>query len=534
MVKISALQKCSKLKDETITSFDVLRDYYETYRSPEGAVIGPPLAEDGSEVPSDVKKDMLVHHADRGVGRVAIIDGARIVVMFEEAGRHDFGPDCGPDFGLQQLNVVLGKRLSDGSVVANGETLHENTTVALDGSVMIGNDSSKADQRSVRDAPSHPDGRLGRLLPDGGKKNGRVFNGLIFDEKLNSWVAAGGDTEEVRALAAALATTDLQKPKSICDLLPKDAFVDVRFEDLVAGRAEKYGVLTYPWSDMSWRDILLKLADSEKGSKLELFWIDIFCVNQALVPEEKMRTIKQTVTIYSNASEHHILGYRTLRRGWCLCELSARKEENESVREMFSAARGITVHTGFKSESTQTQEERTIEEFGIEEYAPAFDTCEFSKETDRPLVARLIIERWVKMGDFNTFLLDLVQAVCPQATLGKHEHRPFARLHKGPQTRSGRKGLLASRGPSVAPDDDIRTAFPEFKKGGRVKHTGEHGTDTSHGEGEITSIGYDKVYDEQQGKATRQGYIRVKFDNGETHDYHVHSLHKLAVVPPQK
>ena len=94
--------------------------------------------------------------------------------------------------------------------------------------------------------------------------------------------------------------------------------------------------------------------------------------------------------------------------------------------------------------------------------------------------------------------------------------------------------MLASRGPSVAPDDDIRTAFPEFKKGGRVKHTGEHGTDTSHGEGEITSIGYDKVYDEQQGKATRQGYIRVKFDNGETHDYHVHSLHKLAVVPPQK
>ena len=44
----------------------------------------------------------------------------------------------------------------------------------------------------------------------------------------------------------------------------------------------------------------------------------------------------------------------------------------------------------------------------------------------------------------------------------------------------------------------------------------------------------DKVYDEQQGKATRQGYIRVKFDNGEMHDYHVHSLHKLTVVPPQK
>ena len=83
MVKISALQACSKLMNETLTSFDVLRDHYETYREPEGVVIGLPLAE--AEVPPGLKKDMPVHHADKGMGRIAIIDAARIVVMFEEA-----------------------------------------------------------------------------------------------------------------------------------------------------------------------------------------------------------------------------------------------------------------------------------------------------------------------------------------------------------------------------------------------------------------------------------------------------------------
>jgi hypothetical protein len=48
-----------------------------------------------------------------------------------------------------------------------------------------------------------------------------------------------------------------------------------------------------------------------------------------------MKTIKQTVTLYSKASEHHILGYRTLRRGWCV-------HHNQLHRVLFTACHSLT------------------------------------------------------------------------------------------------------------------------------------------------------------------------------------------------
>ena len=95
-----------------------------------------------------------------------------------------------------------------------------------------------------------------------------------------------------------------------------------------------------------------------------------------------MRTIKQTVPIYSNASEHHILGYRTLQRGWCLCELSAREDLGKP------GAQGVTIHTGFQTQTTQDAESAAIENFETEA-APTFKKCEFSKNTDRPLVEKV-------------------------------------------------------------------------------------------------------------------------------------------------
>ena len=450
MVKIAALQDCKELNQTGVTSFGILEDFYESYRTPEGVV-------------------------------------------------------------LETLNTnrIIGKICSDGSLCHQdtGKVLEAGAvhTVRADGSVV------------------GPNGKpVGQMRPDAcrGVQDGRVFDGLVFDKELNSWMPAG------------------QAQKSISKLLPDDAFVKVAFEEL---GATTYGVLTYPWIGMPWRDILLKL----KGTELEFFWIDIFCVNQALAPDEKMKTIKQTVTLYSKASEHHILGYRTLRRGWCvhhhhlhrvpfahtlrhrscqspcrcLCELSARRE-GKTMDHMFE---GITVHTGFENTHTQASEEEAIEFFG-QKGAPTFDTCEFSKETDRPLVAKLIKDLWnrvafgsnrVGIEAFNDFLLELIKKVCPQAVQGG---TIFTRLNKGNRTPTMRQ----LRRHAVAPKAhrDLRSKFPEFYEGVRVKHG-------KRGEGVVTGIDEDTANSRQT--------LVVEFDAADSsgvtvHRYGAHSLHKLKLI----
>ena len=268
-----------------------------------------------------------------------------------------------------------------------------------------------------------------------------------------------------------------------------------------------------------------------------------------------MKTIKQTVTLYSKASEHHILGYRTLRRGWCvhhhhlhrvppahslthrscqspcrcLCELSARREGKMSLRTSVNLDEmGITVHTGFENAHTQASEEQAIEFFG--EYgAPTFATCEFSKDTDRPLVAKLIVDLWnrVAVGSnrvgieaFNDFLLDLIKKVCPQAE--QQGGTIFTRLNKGNRTPTMRQLRRHAVAPRTSPKAhrDLRSKFPEFYEGVRVKH----GT---RGEGVITGIEDDKANSRQT--------LVVEFDapdsNGVTvHRYGAHSLDKLKVI----
>ena len=236
MVKIAALQDCKELTQTGITSFGILEEFYESYRTPEGLV-------------------------------------------------------------LENSGVFLGKICSDGSLC------HPDT-----GKVLFFNQDKTVAIHTVE-----PDGRVlgpdgkfvGYMRPDyacGSVQDGRVFDGLFFEEELKSWMPAGQSKE----------LNSERQTKSISKLLPDDAFVKVAFEDV---GATSYGVLTYTWNGMPWRDILEEL-EGANGTKLDLFWIDIFCVNQALAPEEKMKTIKQTVPLYSMASEHHIMGYRTLRRGW--------------------------------------------------------------------------------------------------------------------------------------------------------------------------------------------------------------------------
>ena len=57
-----------------------------------------------------------------------------------------------------------------------------------------------------------------------------------------------------------------EKQGFIQNLLEEGAFKEVPFEELPK---EEYGVLTYTWSGMPWKDILLNLKDA----RAELFWI---------------------------------------------------------------------------------------------------------------------------------------------------------------------------------------------------------------------------------------------------------------------
>ena len=123
---------------------------------------------------------------------------------------------------------------------------------------------------------------------------------------------------------------------------------------------------------------------------------------------------------------------------------------------------------------------------------------------------------------FNDFLLELIKKVCPQAEQGGIFR---ARLSKTNRTPTMRR-LPTVRRRAVAPSTslkagrDLRSQFPQFYEGVRVKH----GT---RGEGVITGFEEDKAND-------REGLL-VKFDqpdrNGKTeHLYFAHSLHKLRVV----
>ena len=209
MVRLAALQDCKELNQTGSTSCSILDDFYESYRTPEGVVM-------------ETKQRNSVATASSAAP--------------------------------QRLNIsVIGKLCSDGTLC------HQDT-----GKVLFFNQDNTVAVHTVQ-----PDGRVvdandkpvGQMHPDDDVPGQDVFDGLKFDAELNSWMPAGKFNAELNSWMPAG-----QTQKSISNLLPDDAFEEVAFEDL---SSKTYGVLTYPWTGMPWRDILLKL----KGTEVELFWI---------------------------------------------------------------------------------------------------------------------------------------------------------------------------------------------------------------------------------------------------------------------
>jgi len=300
--------------------------------------------------------------------------------------------------------------------------------------------------------------------------------------------------------------------KTIYDLLPPEAFEEVKWEHF---REKTYGVLTYTWRLMQWADILEKLKDTET----ELFWIDIFCINQRLEPEQKMRTIKQTLTIYGQASEHHILGYRTLRRGWCLCELSARRDHTPDI------------HSGFQDAETQAEERAAIEQFNS--LVPTFSNCKFTKATDRPVVKRVIVEAWGSEHKFDDFLLQLVKQVARYArpsamAVGesvREENNVFKQHDWGGKRRSMKMLVRRRDKKRVAPAKrgsikGLEATFPDMKVGVVVEHP-------KRGRGRVIEIENDRQSDRQ---CVVIEFERTDFYGKQVCRYGAHSLDKLTIV----
>ena len=93
--------------------------------------------------------------------------------------------------------------------------------------------------------------------------------------------------------------------KSVDDIFPREAFVDVPWAEL---EKTKYAVLTYSWAECPWLELITALRTKGMfGKKANLAWIDIFCLDQNAA--DKMETIKRTPSIIGMATEHHVMGH---------------------------------------------------------------------------------------------------------------------------------------------------------------------------------------------------------------------------------
>merc|ERR1712037_138841 len=84
--------------------------------------------------------------------------------------------------------------------------------------------------------------------------------------------------------------------------------------------------MTYCWGNEHdkgnysyWSDMVQSVMPH---SRAPYWWIDVLCLPQH-DESAKMPTVRRSHKIYENAKEYHIIGYRTLLRGWCISEMGA-------------------------------------------------------------------------------------------------------------------------------------------------------------------------------------------------------------------
>ena len=173
---------------------------------------------------------------------------------------------------------------------------------------------------------------------------------------------------------------------NIFDLIAKNRFKRCRWNDLPY---TNYGVLSYQWIS-KWG----RMADfifSASGLKSKYVWLDWACLNQ--LDGNRMATIQRSDEIYLHAKEYHLMEVGSLSRGWVLFELS-------------SVPKNLLPVTHFTTSDTNmlNMAKATFKRTG-------FDGCKFSKESDRTLVRRKILEKYGDMQAFNSKIAAIVDTL---------------------------------------------------------------------------------------------------------------------------
>ena len=174
---------------------------------------------------------------------------------------------------------------------------------------------------------------------------------------------------------------------SIFSLIPKSMFKRRRWCDLPG---IDYGVISYQWKMKLGHlaKFALGLDASPNPIKSPYIWLDVFSLNQ--LDGGRMATIQRSDEIYYHAKEYHLMEVGSLSRGWVLYKLS-------------SVPKTILPITHFTTSDAKMLKmaKETLKRTG-------FDKCKFSKETDRSLVRKKILEEYGDIQAFNSRIAAIV------------------------------------------------------------------------------------------------------------------------------
>ena len=179
-----------------------------------------------------------------------------------------------------------------------------------------------------------------------------------------------------------------KKDGNIFSVIPQENFIEVTWTDLPMA---SYAVMSYQWLS-KWGSIVEFILHSKKRVLQEYMWIDVLCLDQNA--QDKMDTIKRSDEIYYHAKEYHLMEIGSLFRGWVLFELS-------SVRETMLPP---AIHLSTQDPAAINMMKRFLQTTG-------FDGCEFTEESDREIVKKKVIDRYVSVAMFNQKIIAIVDKI---------------------------------------------------------------------------------------------------------------------------
>ena len=177
---------------------------------------------------------------------------------------------------------------------------------------------------------------------------------------------------------------------NIFGLISKECFKRCLWRDLPH---TDYAVFSYQWKTKLGPivNFTLGLDGSPNPIRSKYIWMDIGCLNQ--LDGNRMATIQRSDEIYYNAKEYHLMEVGSLSRGWVLFELS-------SVPKTLLPITHFTTSDANMLNMAKARFKRS-----------GFEGCKFSKESDRTLVRKKILEKYGDMQAFDSKIAAIVDTL---------------------------------------------------------------------------------------------------------------------------